>query len=423
MSEIRDPERELALEPRDVNIAPLPRIAVQIFCLTSGLREIAEAAASDRRMARTQLRIQMGGVNAAIEAYRNAPTPNLILVEFGRDEIESLPYALDELSQHCDTDTRVVLAGPINDVELYREAIRRGVSDYLVVPLSPINFIAALAELFRPKGAQRAGRCVAFIPAKGGCGSSTLAHNVAWLTGERLSMPAILVDADLPFGTAALNFNQDPINGLAEVLFSQEKADSNILERSLSKITDSLSLLSASSSIERMLDPSPSAFDDVIDILRLTTPMTIIDLPHQWPSWIQRIAATCDDLVIVAEPELASLRSAKQIIDHATRMRSHDRPVALVINKVGVPKRPEIPVEEFLKPFPSCTSFVMPFDSFLFGTAANNGQMIFEAGVSAPIEKTLLDLARFVTGRSQSNAIKTRKPISDLLNRFVAFRR
>ena len=417
------PDREPMSELKELNIAPLPRIALQVFCQTSGLRETAEAVALDRRMVRTQMRIQMGGVSAAIEAYRNAPTPNLILVEFGNDEIETLPYALDELSQHCDPGTRVVLAGPVNDVQLYREAIRRGVSDYLILPLSPLNFIGALAELFRPKSGQRSGRCVAFISAKGGCGSSTIAHNVAWLMGERLSMPAIIVDADLPFGTAALNFNQDPLNGLADVLFSQEKVDVNILERSLSKITDSLSLLSASSSIERALDPTTSAFDDVIDILRLTAPMTIIDLPHQWSGWVQRVAATCDDLVIVAEPELASLRSAKQIIDHVIRMRSHDRPVGLLINKIGVPKRPEIPLEEFLKPFSSCPNFAIPFDAALFGTAANNGQMIFEAGTSTSIEKTLLDVARFVAGRSQNNAPKVKKPIVELLNRFVGFRR
>ena len=76
--------QDTAFDQSDMNIAPLPRIAVQMFCLTTALRDIAEKAAQDRRMARTQLRIQMGGVNAAIEAYRNAPTPNLIVVHSGR---------------------------------------------------------------------------------------------------------------------------------------------------------------------------------------------------------------------------------------------------------------------------------------------------------------------------------------------------
>lgn len=415
--------QDTAFDQSDMNIAPLPRIAVQMFCLTTALRDIAEKAAQDRRMARTQLRIQMGGVNAAIEAYRNAPTPNLIVVEFGLDEVETLPYALDELSQHCDPETRVVLVGPVNDVQLYREAIRRGVSDYLVLPLSPMAFIAALADLFRPKAGQHLGRCVAFIPAKGGCGSSTIAHNIAWLTGMRLSTPAILVDADLAFGTAALNFNQDPPTGLAEILFSQERADSNMIERSLSKVSDSLSLLSASSSIERSLDPPVSSFDDVIDALRLIAPITIIDLPHQWSGWVQRVVAACDDLIVIAEPELASLRSAKQIIDHAIRMRTHDRPLALLVNKVGVPKRPEIPLVEFFKPFGTIPQFSVPFDSNLFGTAANNGQMIFETGAPASLEKTLMDVARFVTGRTAMEQPKGKKPIADLLNRFVSFHR
>lgn len=419
----KTPEYDEPQEFLDAPLIPLPRVAVQVFCLTPALRETAEAATLDRRMARAQVRIQMGGVNAAIEAFRNAPTPNLILVEFSADEVETLPYALDELSRHCDPDTRVILVGPINDVQLYREAIRRGVSDYLVLPLTPITFIGALAELFHPKAGQRLGRCVAFIPAKGGCGSSTLAHNIGWLAGARLSMPTVLVDSDLPYGTAALNFNLDPLNGLADVLFSQEKADTHIVERSLSKVTESLSLLAASPSIERSFDLAPSALDEVIDVLRASAPLTIIDLPHQWSGWVQHVVAACDDLMIVAEPELASLRSVKQIMDHASRMRSHDRPMALVVNKIGIPKRPEIPAAEFLKHFPASEQFRIPFDANLFGTAANNGQMIFEAGAPSSIEQIFVEMASFAAGRQQNRPVKAKPSITTLLNRFVAFRR
>lgn len=405
------------------DIITLPRIAIQAFCLTTGLSETLEKAGADRRMGRVQLRIQMGGIAAAIEAFREAATPNLILVEFRADEVEEIPYALDELSNHCDAGTRVVLVGPINDVQLYREAIRRGVSDYLVTPLEPMQIIAGLSDLYRPKAGSRLGRCVAFMPAKGGCGSSTIAHNVSWIAGARLSIPVTLVDADLPFGTAALNVNQDPFNGLADILFAQEKPDENMIDRTLCKVSDTLSLLAASSSIEKTFDVSPNAFDDVMDGLRALAPLTVIDLPHQWSGWVQRVVAACDDVIVVAEPELASLKNTKQIIEHAARMRVHDRPVSLLLNKINCPKRPEIPVDEFLKPFSASPHYTLPFDAQLFGTAANNGQMLCEVGASAAIEKTLTEIARNLAGRQQSVQDKGRKPLADILNRLVAFRR
>ncbi len=413
-----------AVRPAETDdIVPLPRIAIQAFCLTAQLTDVLEKTINDRRMSRVQMRVLMGGIAAAIEAFRDAPTPNLIIVEFRSDEVEEIPFALDELSQHCDPDTRVVLIGPVNDVELYREAIRRGVSDYLVMPFTPFQLIGALSELYRPKAGRRLGRCVAFVPAKGGCGSSTIAHNVGWIASVKLSIPVVLVDADLPFGTAALNFNQDPFNGLADVLFAQEKPDANMIDRTLCKVSDTLSLLAASSSIERTFDVPPSAFDDVMDSLRALTPLTIIDLPHQWSGWVQRVVAACDDVVVIAEPELSSLKNTKQIIEQTSRMRSHDRPVALVLNKTNCPKRPEIPAEEFIKSFESCPHFTLPFDAALFGTAANNGQMLPEVGAGGVIEKPLTELTRLIAGRQLSANEKSRKPLTDILTRIVSLRR
>lgn len=410
-------------EASTIEIAPLPRISIQAFCLTQSLTDMLDEAANDRRMARVQTRIQTGGISAAIEAFRIAPTPNLIVIEFRADEVDELPFALDQLAQNCDVETRVILVGPVNDVQLYRESVRRGVSDYLVFPLSSIDLIAAFSDLFRIKMAPMLGRCVAFMPAKGGSGSSTLSHNASWMAGAKLSLPVILVDTDLPFGTAALNVNQDPINGLADVLFAQERPDPNMIERSLCKISDMVSLLAAASNLERALDITPSALDDAIDALRTMAPLVIFDLPHQWSGWVQRVVAECDDIIIVAEPDLASLKNAKQIIEQAMKVRTHDRKPALVLNKVGIPKRPEIPAQEFFKALDVEEQFLIPFDANIFGTAANNGQMLMEAGASASLEKTLLELARFVAKRPTAMIQKKKPGLSDILNRFVAFRR
>ena len=59
----------------------------------------------------------------------SAPTPNVIILETeGRTDILA---GLDQLATVCDAGTRVVVIGKINDVTLYRELVRRGVSDYV----------------------------------------------------------------------------------------------------------------------------------------------------------------------------------------------------------------------------------------------------------------------------------------------------
>src|SRR5690606_26447632 len=62
-------------------LRPVPRISIQAFCETESIAAPIERAASDRRMAKTHLKVHMGGIGTAIEFYQSAQTPNLIIVE------------------------------------------------------------------------------------------------------------------------------------------------------------------------------------------------------------------------------------------------------------------------------------------------------------------------------------------------------
>src|SRR5690349_10915141 len=140
------------------HIAPAPRISVQAFCDTVETAAAVQAAGEDRRLGKAHLKIQMGGMAAAIEAYSNAPTPNVIILESeGRADVLS---GLDRLATVCDAGTRVVVIGRMNDVQLYRELVRRGVSDYVIAPVVPIDVVRAICNLFSAGEAKAVGRVV-----------------------------------------------------------------------------------------------------------------------------------------------------------------------------------------------------------------------------------------------------------------------
>ena len=101
-------------------------------------------------------------------------TPNLLIVET-RLHGQAALDELERLAEVCDPATKVVVVGRTNDVELYRELMRRGASEYLVAPLSPLQLIEVISGLYLDPGAAPIGRVVAFIGARGGAGSSTLA--------------------------------------------------------------------------------------------------------------------------------------------------------------------------------------------------------------------------------------------------------
>jgi len=404
MSNTSAPPPEAA-EPSAEHIAPAPRVSVQAFCETVETAAAVQAAGEDRRLGRAHLKVQMGGIVAANEAYSASPTPNVIVIETeGRGG--DILSGLDQLANVCDAGTRVIVIGRLNDVLLYRELMRRGVSEYLMSPVGPIDVVRAICHLYSSPDAKPVGRVIAVVGAKGGVGSSTVAHNIAWSVARDLKLDTVVADLDLAFGTAGLDYNQDPPQGIADAVFSPDRVDSGFIDRLLSKCADHLSLLAAPATLDRAYDFGEEAFDAIIDTLRTSVPCIVLDVPHHWSAWAKRLLTGADDILIVAAPDLANLRNAKNLLDLLKASRPNDRRPSYCLNQVGVPKRPEITAADFSKALDFDPIAIIPFEPQVFGTAANNGQMIAEFSPGHRTSQTFRALAQSLTGRAEMKKSK-----------------
>lgn len=394
-------ETERPEEPA-AEIAPgarlLPRITIQAFCERSQTAQLVESAVHDRRMSKVALTTHNGGLEGAVETYRANPTPNLIIVETLLAP-EDIPAALGRLAEVCDASTKVILLGHVNDVMLYRELIRSGVSEYIVLPASASAIVSAIVDIFASENAAPIGRTIGFVGAKGGAGSSMLAHNVAWAISQNLRQDALVLDMDLAFGTAGLNFNQDPPHGLADAVLANQKVDQTMLDRLMSKAANHINLLTAPVSLDRTYDFEEREFEQVIEMAQSSMPVVVLDIPHAWNAWVRHTLATVDEVVLVAEPDLANLRNAKNLADTIKALRPAESEPLLVVNKAGMPRRPEITSAEFAASIECKLLAQVPFDAALFGTAANNGQMIAEIAAGNKINDTFRAIGLHVTGR------------------------
>ncbi|WP_426025612.1 AAA family ATPase [Brevundimonas sp. TSRC1-1] len=376
----------------------VPRIAIHVFAERQDTLAAAERAAQDRRLSRATTQIRIGGIMAAVETYQHEPTPPLIIVECLKDP-QTLLWEVDQLAEVCDAGTKVVVVGPTNDILLFRELMRRGVSEYLVGPLQPLQLIAAIGGLFNDPAQPFVGRSIAFVGARGGAGASAVAHNTAYAISERIGANTVIVDYDLPFGTAGLDFNQDPLSGVADALGQPDRLDSTLLDRMMVRCTDKLSLFAAPATLDTDWDISTEAFEEVTTRIRSTAPFVVLDLPHLWSPWMRRTLISADEVVIVATPDLAALRNAKNMMDLIRSGRPNDAPPRLVLNQVGVPGRPEIPAKDFGAALGVHPSLIIPFDAKTFGAAANNGQMILDAGAKTKAAEAFQTLAQIVSRR------------------------
>jgi pilus assembly protein CpaE len=399
-------------------IQPLPRASIHVFCETNEIAELAQSLAEDRRLAKAHLKVQMGGAPAAVQAYKNAPTPNVIILETHGVRTQLIEM-LDRLSTVCDPGTKLLIIGHLNDVVLYRELLRRGVSDYLIAPFQPLDLLRALSEIFHEPGNSPIGRTIAFIGARGGVGSSTIAHNVAWALSRSHDGETVIADLDLPFGTVGLDFNQDPPQTIADAIYNNDKIDAAVVDSLLSKCSDNLSILAAPASLMRAADLEENAFEPVIESLRQNVPSIVLDLPHAWNAWVRKTLINADRVVIVAEPDLACLRNTKNIVDMLREVRQHDDPPCVVLNKVAMPKRPEITVEHFVRAIQMQPLQMIAFDAGIFGLSSNNGQMLAEIDPKNKAVQQFLEIARVVTGQQSLDMRKRTSIMPSVLNQIL----
>ena len=276
-----------AISPSD-RARPLPRISIQAFCESPGVAEAVQMASEDRRLSKTHVTIQMGGAAAAVAHYQESPTPNLIILESQLSRGE-LVAELDELAQSCDPGTKVVIVGKTNDVVLYRDLMKRGISEYLVAPISAFDLMECLSGLYNNPETDPVGQVFAFVGAKGGVGSSTICHNVAWTLSEALATDIVIADMDLAFGTTGLDFNQDPVQGIADALQNPDRLDEVLLDRLLTTCSKHLSIFAAPVVLDRDYDMSPEDCETVIDVVRQNVQFVAADLPHAWAPWNKRL--------------------------------------------------------------------------------------------------------------------------------------
>lgn len=390
---------------------PIPRISIQAFCDDLRVAEALEHAGLDRRLAKAHLNVHMGGIAAAIAHYAESPTPNLIVIDTALAGGQLLSE-LDRLAESCDPGTKVIVVGRYNDVLLYRELLKRGVSEYIVAPTNALDLMESISNLYNNPETDPVGHVFAFIGAKGGVGSSTICHNVAWTMSEILSTDVTIADLDLAFGTTGLDFNQDPVQGIADALAAPERLDDQLLDRLLTKCSERLSIFAAPVVLDRDFELSPESCEIVVDVARQNVPFVAIDLPHSWSVWSKRLLLQADEIVITAVPDLANLRNAKNIVDLLKASRRNDQKPHLVLNMANVPKRQEISVREFEQALDLKVISVIDYDCETFSQASNNGQMIEELSSRAKSVEKFHDIAMKLTRRKEAKAEKQSSALS-----------
>ncbi|HEY4635430.1 MAG TPA: AAA family ATPase [Rhodospirillales bacterium] len=375
------------------------RIPIGAFLLNPDSKTAIESLKEDGLFFRCVMDIHDGGIDAAATQLAGKQTPPLLIVETNAQQ-DRMFEQLEALANVCDPDVKLILIGALNDIELFRTLIREGVSDYLISPITADQIKNSVGKIFQGGSGNKLGRVIAFAGTTGGVGSSVLSHNVAHEMSKNYDEQAIVVDLDIAYGTAALDYNMQPRQTIVDALAQSSRMDPGFLNQLLMEFGDTkLSVLASPASLTTGMHITPETLDPVLSTVKQMAGFIVLDLPHMWDAWVNDVLAAADEVVLVGRPDLTNLRNAKNVVEYLGPKRSNDAATRLVLNQTGAAKRSELSAKDFKDALAMEPTLSVPYDPEAFGRALNNGEMMSKASAKSKATEAIIRLAKAVSGR------------------------
>ena len=313
--------------------------------------------------------IKTGGIARAIRHLGAERSPENIIVDISGTDMPA--SRVHDLAQLCEPGVTVIAIGDRNDIGLYRDLVQAGVSEYVVKPITPQLLAKALSPQPTPvEGipvSRKLGKMVAFVGARGGVGTTTLAINLAWYLADRQKRRVLLLDLDLQTGDCALALNVTPTPGLSDALANPLRIDSVFLERAMTTHSERLFVLSAEEPLRAEVNFPAEAVDTLIGVLRTQFHYIIVDVPRLPGAPYRRSLDMADIRVIVADQTLRSVRDAVRL-QAALREGSAAHRNLLAVNRNGEGGRYAMTLDEMAK-VDLHPKVVIPFRPKLFTAA------------------------------------------------------
>ena len=391
------------------------RINIGAFVLTDAVRDAVDELASDRAFLRSSVNVSEGGMGAALDFLSQRSTPELLIIETTAED-QALFDELNALADVCQPGTRVILIGAENDINLFKTLIDQGISQYFLRTVSGEELIASVMDAFAEKTASDKSRTIAFYGMRGGVGSSEIAHNVALELASLYDEDVILVDLDIPFGTAALSYNIQPAQTVADAIAQAGSIDEPLMMRYLERGGKNVSLLCAPGHFNSGVEINSQALEMVLKVVKEMASYVILDIPHAWNPWVQELLVDADDTVIIGTPDLYNLRDGKNLFEFLAPNRGVEAPTRLILNKTGMIKKGELSEKEFAEVLSTKPDLTIPFDGEAFSAAMNNGELLSAVAPKGDATAAVKTLAQMVSGKESRTSLEKQTKGGGLLS-------
>lgn len=394
----------------------LPTAGVDFFLKDKSTSDAARALSVDWRFARVSVNVEEGNVDTAISAYKSTRSPALVIIETDTTD-DSFTARLEALAGHCAEGTNAIIIGPVNDVNLYRRLTAMGVRDYLVRPVAQDILSEVIASALIEQLGASGSRLIAMVGAKGGAGVSTLTQTLAWGLSENLSQKTFLLDAAGGWSSLNVGMGFEPQGTIAEAMRAATSRDHDTLKRMTVHPNERLSVLA--SGAEPLLDTHihSQQYEELLDMLMTSYPLVLVDLSASSASLKRTVINRAHEIILVAQPTLASLRAARALIQEIKNLHDGNAEnIDLVVNMQGMATGKEIAKADIATALGMTPSLYLPYDAKLFVGLESDGRKITDDKNAEGFISALLPLAQKVmSGKGQASSLKDGKDSNSVI--------
>jgi pilus assembly protein CpaE len=259
------------------------------------------------------------------ECARSAPAALVVDVR-GQHQVPAGLAAF--CKQH--PDTGVVLVASTLEPHLMLEAMRAGVKECVSEPVTAQALEEAVRRVIVDSGSNQVGRVFAFVGAKGGVGTTTLAVNTAATLGRVPKAGALLMDLHLGHGDASVFLGVEPRFSIIDALENVHRVDETFFRGLVEKTKAGVDLLGSS---DRLMagGVDPQRMHALLNFAIRQYRYTVLDVPRSDVAMLDVLEAA-EAIILVAGQELSSLRSAGRLA-HTLRARYGASRIKAVINR------------------------------------------------------------------------------------------
>lgn len=401
----------------------LPKAKIGVFARDKGLKDMMGQLEDDWRFARIDLDSVGQDVTDAIENGHRLDAYNLIVIETETVD-ESFVAQLESLAEFVSEGTAAVVVGPTNDVDLYRRLIEMGVSDYLVLPVSSDKMANVISKaLFEQLGAG-GSTLIACIGAKGGVGTSALAHLLALATGEILQEKTIILDAAGGRSFLSVSMGSEPVSTLVAAAKASTASDKDNLKRMILTAREKTSFLATGS--EAILDDGLGAtdFENILNAAMSEYPVTIVDLSGARSSVARRVLERAHKVILVTLPTVQSLRACLTLQQEYASIKTDEKKSGLstCVNMAGMFGKAEVPSQDIEKALNDKPSMIIPFEPKCFPKVEMDGAFSLDNEYCSVIAHKLLDMMSDIlkgTGKHKAPQTKEKGFVENILSKIT----